>query len=221
MIRGFSKYKNWYATSTFFGSCTSTISTANMLKSFMPVPGCSEILTATYVGKDIIGQLGSLWYIRKNARVSDRFPVKTATRASCVQNLAFYAENFANCLPPLWILPFLGVTNLVKNITFVNVGAVNTACLQRLSTEKIPYGESGPLGERKQVGIGELYSKLTVVNTLASSLGMITGLGILYFLPSERLKAFVILPMFSLASVFCLRKAVKHISEGHTPVSHY
>ena len=104
-----------------------------MLKSVVTTPSYTDILAVTYIGKDIIGQIGSLWYVNRHGKQADLNPKKHVTKNGIMQQLSFYMENFTPLLSPDHTLPFLGMINAMKNVTYINIGAVNTSNLQKLA----------------------------------------------------------------------------------------
>ena len=70
-------YLKWSAINNFTTSISSVISTNSMLHSInIPNPSYESIITLNYVGKDIIGQFGSLLYSWKKGKNSDVEPLK-------------------------------------------------------------------------------------------------------------------------------------------------
>ena len=72
---------------------------------------------------------------------------------------------------------------------------MNANNLQKLATQSVSTSN-----------IGECYSKAASINTLSSTLGMICGIGIIYFIPSYTIRTTVILPVMSVISIYSLRK---------------
>jgi hypothetical protein len=166
-------------------------------------PSYSSIITANYIGKDIIGQLGGLMYAWKTGKTADTQPLKYITKGVCVLQASFYIENLAPLVTnKLFVLPFLGFSSTLKNISFISIGAVNANNLQKLATASPSQNESPSTSN-----IGECYSKAASINTLSSTLGMICGIGIIYFIPSYTVRTTVILPVMSVISIYSLRKS--------------
>jgi hypothetical protein len=155
-------------------------------------PSYQSIMTTNYIGKDIIGQLGGLAYAWKTGKGADSQPLKYITKGALVLQASFFIENAAPLITNnLFVLPFLGLSSTLKNISFISIGAVNAKNLQKLSTSNI----------------GECYSKAASINTISSTLGMIFGIGVIYFIPSYTFRTTVILPVMSIISLYSLRKA--------------
>jgi len=192
------QYLKWTAINSFSTSVSSVISTNSMLSSITSEgPSYSSIITANYIGKDIIGQLGGLMYAWKTGKTADTQPLKYITKGVCVLQASFYIENLAPLVTnKLFVLPFLGFSSTLKNISFISIGAVNANNLQKLATQCASTSN-----------IGECYSKAASINTLSSTLGMICGIGIIYFIPSYTVRTTVILPIMSVISIYSLRKS--------------
>jgi hypothetical protein len=188
------KYIRWVALNSWATSTSAVISTNSMLNSIISTPSYTSVIATTYVGKDIIGQLGGLGYAWQTGKKADQQPVKYITKGALIQQAALFLENssilFSN---KMFILPFLGLSSTLKNVSFISIGAVNANNLQKLSSGNI----------------GEFYSKVASINTLASTLGMITGIGIIHTIPSYTIRTIVIMPILGLVSVYSLRQATK------------
>lgn len=183
---------NSWATST-----SAVIATNSMLNSIMITPSYTSVIATTYVGKDIIGQLGSLFYVWKSGSKADKEPLKHITKGVAIQQSSFYMENASILIQNTdLVLPFLGASSMLKNVSFICTGAVNAGNLQKLSKERI----------------GELYSKVAGVNTLASTLGMISGIVLIHILPSYEFRSAVCLPILSLISLYTSRKATQLVN---------
>jgi hypothetical protein len=180
---------NSWATST-----SSVISTNSMLSSIMVTPSYTSLVTTTYIGKDIIGQLGGLAYAWKTGKNADKEPLKYVTNGVIVQQMAIALENSSMLITDRnFVLPFLGLSSVLKNSSFISIGAVNASNLQKLSKNNI----------------GEFYSRVASINTISSSIGMITGIGIIHFVPSYTIRSLLILPVLSCISIYSIRKATK------------
>lgn len=200
------QYLKWSAINSFSTSVSSVISTNSMLSSITSGPSYSSIMTTHYIGKDIIGQLGGLMYAWKTGKTADSQPLKYITKGVIVLQASFYIENLAPLVTnKLFVLPFLGFSSTLKNISFISIGAVNANNLQKLATTS-PSQTQSP---SQTSNIGECYSKAASINTISSTLGMISGIGIIYFIPSYTFRTTFILPVMSIISIYSLRKATK------------
>ena len=192
-MSGLKKYLVWMAVNSWANSTLSVISTGSMLNSIMCTPSYTSAVVTTYIGKDIFGQLGSLGYAWKTGKQADKNQIKYITNGSLILQLSYYLENASILITaPDLVLPFLGTSSAMKNISFITIGAANASILQKLSHGK---------------QIGEFYSKVTGINTLSSSLGMLTGIGILNFIPSYEIRTYVVMPLLTAVAVYSIRRA--------------
>lgn len=188
------KYIRWMALNSWASSTSAVISTNSMLSSIMTTPSYTSVIATTYVGKDIIGQLGGLGYAWRTGKKADQQPMKYVTKGALIQQIAFFLENSSILITnKIFVLPFLGLSSTLKNVSFISMGAVNANNLQKLSSGQI----------------GEFYSKVASINTLASTVGMVTGIGIIHLIPSYTIRSLVIMPCLGAISVYSLRQATK------------
>jgi hypothetical protein len=160
----------------------------------MSSPSYTSVIATTYVGKDIIGQLGGLGYAWRTGKKADQQPMKYVTKGALIQQGALFLENFSILITnKTFVLPFLGLSSTMKNVSFISMGAVNANNLQKLSSGNI----------------GEFYSKVASINTLSSTLGMITGIGIIHMVPSYTVRTILIMPLLGIVSIYSLRQATK------------
>jgi hypothetical protein len=190
------QYIKWMALNSFTSSVSSVIATNSMLNSIMIKPSYTDVITTTYVGKDIIGQFGGLIYSLYTGKKADKEPEKYIKKGIFIQQSSFYLENFSVLIKSSeLILPFLGFSSMLQNISFISIGAVNANNLLKLSNENI----------------GELYCKIASINTLASTFGMIVGIGIINFVPSYTIRTVCILPILTTINYYSIVRALKII----------
>lgn len=186
------KYIKWMAVNNWTNSTLYVLSANSMLNSIMITPSYTNVIATTYIGKDIIGQIGGLIYAFKNGKKADKEPLKYATKGEVFQQVALILENISPLISNKdFVLPFLGGSSLIKNIAFISCGAVNASNLQRLSPKHI----------------GEFYSQVAGINTLASTIGMLTGIVILHFIPSYTLRSVLVMPTLNMLAIYSIRKA--------------
>jgi len=187
-----SKYITWMAINSWATSVSSVISTNTMLGSIMSTPSYSNIIATNYIGKDIIGQLGGMLYVYKTSKKADKEPKKYVSKGVILQQSAIFLENFSCFIKSNnYILPFLGTCSILKNISFISIGAVNATNMRKIANENI----------------GEFYSQVACINTLSSTLGMLSGICIIHFIPSYNIRTFIILPILSCISYYSLQKS--------------
>lgn len=187
------KYIGWMALNSWATSVSNVVSTSSMLNSIGSESAYSNMVIS-YIGKDIIGQTGALFYAKQTGKKADKEPEKYILKGALFQQTSFFIENFSTFLiGSKFILPFLGVSSFLKNISFISIGAVNINNLKKVAEKET----------------GEFYTKIASINSISSSLGMITGMCIIYFIPSYTVRTVFILPFFGLISIYSLSKATK------------
>jgi hypothetical protein len=174
---------------TFSTSCAAVIGTNNMLSSVLLQPSAETVLAATYIGKDIIGQLGGMVYTWKKAKQIDANPIKIAKLAVFLQHSAIYLDYFSISVssPLVW----LGFSSFLKNVAFIHSGAVNVKNLEKINPTET---------------LAVKYTKISSINTLSSTAGMITGLILVNNFPTT---AIFFGPILSLISYSTFVKATK------------
>lgn len=194
--KNYTKYVWWSCFSNFVSSIECVLSTHSMLS----VVGQSSTelnLSINYIGKDIVGQLGGLWYMSKFSKKADKEPKKFMKNSLYIQQVAILME----CSTPLihmgLFIPIAGVANISQNISATGLGAINAKIIQKLSD-----GDN----------VGEIYAKISVLNTLSCSCGMGVGLIITGCIPDHYYR-FSILPIFVFLRLYSYNKAVESLIE--------
>lgn len=152
------RYGSGLFASTVLSSCQSVLSTEAMLSALTVMQGDQ---TWNYVGKDVLGQLGSLFVMMGLSKTVDRNPHRFIALSHGMQQ-ASMALMLLSPMLPHYFLPLAGVANMCSGISFMGFGAVNAKCIQKLS-----FVENN---------VGELYTKLTIQQTLASTVGLTAGM---------------------------------------------
>jgi hypothetical protein len=150
--------------------------------------------TINYIGKDVIGQLGALAYISKMSEKADKKPGDFLIYSNIVQQTSFILMSTTPLMAPGLFLPIAGVSNLMSNVSFTGYGAMNAKCIQVMADNNV----------------GEIYSKITTVNTMASSLGLTIGITICMFVPEHEYRT-AIIPFIGMARVYTFNKAIEDI----------
>lgn len=195
-----SRYMAWSAINSWSSSINSVISTNSMLSAITTDVSYTATVTTTYVGKDIIGQLGGLLYALKNSSSADNTPVKHAKKGSVLHGAGIFIENSAPLLAnisPMLTLPVLGVANFCKNVSWISIGAVNTKNMQKLDHKNM----------------GKLYTQISACNTVASTIGMFMGICIVHFIPSYTIRSMCVIPPLILLNIYSIKKATKIAQE--------
>jgi hypothetical protein len=188
------KYTNYVGfsfLSNIIISAESVLSTHSMLHAVGANVDTGTIITANYIGKDIVGQVGGLFYIHRMGKSVDKTPLKFLKYSNILQQTAIVAE----CLTPVignYFLLIAGSANIAKNISFTGFGSINAQCSQRLATDN---------------NIGEIYAKSTVINTIGSSIGMLGGLYLIWLIPDHHMRI-LLLPFLAFVRVYSMNKAV-------------
>lgn len=183
-------YLKWTFISNVIVSSESVIATHSML-SVISSDYADSTRTLNYVGKDIIGQIGSLGYMAKMSYKSDSEPRKFLLYSNLIQQSSYLLTTITP-ICPLYFIFIAGGANIASNISFTGFGAINAKCIQRLSEDD---------------NIGEIYSKLTIVNTIGSSMGMILGIGITSLMPEYEYRIMLI-PVLGILRSYTINKAI-------------
>ena len=149
-------------------------------------------LSVNFIGKDLIGQLGALTYMNKMGQKADRDPKKFIKYSMILQQSSVFLESFTPLLPMGVFIPVAGLSNIMMNISFTGFGAMNAKIIPKLAEDN---------------NIGEIYSKLSVINTMGSSLGMGLGLGVAALIPDHSVRLGV-LPILALIRIYSYNKCV-------------
>ena len=181
-------YVGWSFVSTVCVSVQMTMSTHSMLDAV----GSSDDRTGNYIGKDILGQLGGLMYMSKMAEHVDREPSKFILFSGLVQQTSIILMSSTPLFEPHYFLPVAGLSNAMSNVSFTGYGAINAKCVQEMSDNNI----------------GEMYAKITVINTMASSIGMALGVVVCMYIPDHAVRT-SLLPIIGACRIYSYNKAVE------------
>jgi hypothetical protein len=151
------------------------------------------VFSVNYIGKDIVGQMGGLWYMNKMGVKSDKEPRMFIKHSMVLQQVAIVTECITPLIPLSVFIPVAGVANITKNISFTGFGAVNAKIIQCLAKEN---------------NTGEIYAKISTLNTIGSSVGMGLGLFIVACIP-EHENRLCLIPFLAGIRVYSYNKAVE------------
>jgi hypothetical protein len=185
----FAQFSGWLAASTLLSSCQSVLSTEAMLRVLLH--NTAETQIVNFVGRDVLGQLGSLVVMMGLAKHIDRRPQEFLMFSHLLQQTSMACVLLTPMLPSSWFLPVAAVGNVCANVSFIGFGSINAKCIQALSKDNI----------------GELYSKVTMHSTLASTVGLSLGM----LLTKSALSPEVSFAVLGVARVFTYHKAVKKV----------
>lgn len=186
----YNTFVKWSLISNICISAESVLSTHSML-SALNINNNSMNMSYNYVGKDIIGQIGGMIYINKFAKQADQDPKRFIKYSMIIQQTSTLLECATPILPLSLFLPFGSMANIGKNISFAGFGAINAKIIQKLAVDN---------------NIGEIYAKLTVINTFGSTLGMSLGLLIASIFPDHGTRL-IITSLFGIIRYYSYFKA--------------
>ena len=192
--QNYMKYIGWSCISNMVVSIESVLSTHSML-SVIGQTSSELTLSVNYIGKDIIGQLGGLWYINKIGNKADRKPLEFIKNSMILQQTAIILECLTPFLPITIFMPIAGIANISKNISFTGFGAINAKIIQKISQED---------------NIGEVYAKISVLNTMGSTFGMGIGLITVAYIPDHSVRICLI-PILSCIRIYSYNKAINNL----------
>lgn len=188
----YSKYVGWSCFSNFIISIESVLATHSML-SVIGQSSTELNISVNYIGKDIIGQLGGLYYMNKMGQKADIDSKKFINYSMCFQQCSIFMECMTPLLPIYTFIPVAGIANIGKNIAFTGIGAVNAKIINKLAEDN---------------NIGEIYAKITVLNTLGSTIGMGIGLIIAAKLPDHTMRL-CLMPFLTSIRIYSYNKAIE------------
>ena len=184
-------YIGWSCLSNIVVSMENVISTHSVL-SVLGKSSTELTLSVNFIGKDLIGQLGALTYMNKLGNKADKEPKKFIKYSMILQQSSTFLESFTPLLPIEAFIPVAGLSNIMMNISFTGFGAINAKIIPKLAEDN---------------NIGEIYAKLSVINTIGSSLGMGLGLGVVALVPDHSMRI-CILPLLAGIRIYSYKKAV-------------
>ncbi len=188
----YNQFIGWSFVSNVIMSTEIAMSTHSMLHA---IDNGDEIdRTINYVGKDIIGQIGSLAYMANIGKSVDKNPRKFLLYANIIQQFGVLSIS-ATPLFPTYFLPIAGVSNIFSNLACVGYGSINAKCISTLVTDN---------------NLCEIYAKICIVNTIGSSIGMLIGLGITLIFPSHE-ERLCILPILMYLRLYTFYKAIDQL----------
>lgn len=194
--KNYGRYVGWSCLSNMIISAESVLSTHSML-SIIGQASTELTFSVNYIGKDIVGQLGGLYYMNKMGEKADKDPSKFIKHSMILQQSAVIMECATPLLPLEAFIPVAGIANVSKNISFTGFGAVNARIIQKLAEED---------------NIGEIYSKISMLNTIGSSIGMGLGLVIASKIPDHTMRI-GLMPILAGLRIYTYNKAIKGLIE--------
>lgn len=153
-------------------------------------------ISINYIGKDVLGQIGSLLIINKVGKYIDRDPKKFLSICMLIQQTSVFIECSTPLFPLEYFICVAALSNVGKCIAFTGFGGVNVKAINKLAVD----GDN----------TGEIYSKLTMINTVTTSIGMGCGLLLTTYIPDHytRLK---LLPFLGFLRYYSMKMSLKGI----------
>lgn len=192
--RSYRKFVRWNFVTNVAVSAQGVLATHGML-SVVGKASTEAVTSINYIGKDIIGQTAGLYYMSKMGKKADKQPKKFLKKSLVLQQGAILLESCTPLLPLSAFLPVAGIANMATNISFAGFGAVNAMAIQKLDKNNI----------------GELYSRLAMINTIGSTIGMALGLAITTKVPSHTVRLMTVVPLLGVLRIYSVQKSIEHL----------
>ena len=184
------KYIKWSFLSNILVSTETALGSDNMLHAINY--DSENVRTLNYIGKDIIGQIGGTLYMAKISEQADKQPRNFLIYSNVIQQSSYMLMATTSLFDPYYFIPIAGVANIFSNISFTGYGAINAKCIQEMSDNNM----------------GEMYTKITMINTTASSIGLMIGVGICTAIPDDNIRLGM-MPIVGMLRVYSYNKAIK------------
>ncbi len=185
-------YIKWSFTSNVLISMEQAMATHCMLHAINM--DTQSMQTASFIGKDIIGQLGGLVYASKMGNKADEEPKTFLVYSNVIEQTGMLAQ----CITPMipyYFLPIAGTANILSNLSFMGYGAINAKCIQIMAVDN---------------NLGELYTKITMINMIGSSVGLLLGVGVTILIPDHN-DRLVFVPLIGIARIYTFNRAISGI----------
>lgn len=190
----YNKYIFWNFLSNIIVSIENVISTHSIL-STIGQSNQEIVITSNYIMKDLIGQIGGLYFIDKLGTRIDKNPQKFGKYATILQQSAFIAESLTPIFGHNNFIYIAAPANICKNISFTCFGAINAKVIQKLAMDN---------------NIGEIYAKISIMNTMASTIGMGLGLLTISKYPDHNIHM-GLMPILAGLRIYTFNKSIKYI----------
>lgn len=188
-------YMMWSFASTLLVSMEVAMSTHSMLDVIGTCDN-AEYRTMNYIGKDIIGQLGGLFYMAKFSQKADKNPSTFLAYSNIIQQSSFVILSATPMFSPDMFLPLAGMSNVLTNISFTGYGAINAKCIQSIAADSN--------------NTGEIYAKITTINTFGSTIGLFGGVALSALIPDPCTRTMIV-PVIGLFRIYTFNQAVKNL----------
>jgi hypothetical protein len=126
------------------------------------ISNTGSIMTANFLTKDMLGQVGGLVILSHLKKWSpDRIRL-----ASCILiHFGLVCDVIVMWLP-LYVIPLTVTSTIVKNVAYTLISSINISTLHSVTPKE---------------NIGEAYIGYSALSTVASSVGMAVGLGLVHY----------------------------------------
>lgn len=204
-------YVKWSCFSNVVISMENVLGTHSMLN-VLGKSSTELTLSVNFIGKDLIGQLGALTYISKMGKKADSDTKKFIKYSMILQQSSCWLESLTPFLPINVFILVAGFSNIMMNISFTGFGAINAKIISRLAFyEEVKPDQTSDIKEKQKLdNIGEIYSKLSVINTFGSSFGMSLGLAVIAIVPDHSTRL-CILPVLTMLRIYSYNKAIEDL----------
>lgn len=190
----YTKYITYSFLTNFVISAESVLSTHSML-SAIGSSNTSTIMTTNFIGKDIIGNIGGLLFMNKISKIVDNDTKKCLLYVNLFQQFGIILECLTPIVNNVLFIPIAGFANITRNLSYTGYGAMNAKCIEKLAEGN---------------NIGEIYAKVTILNTFGSTLGMLSGLTIIALIP-DHFNRLLLLPFISILRFYLMKKIISGI----------
>lgn len=186
------KYLFYSGLTTYISSIEYVMSTHSLLET-ASLNSNEMNISMNFIGKDIIGQIGSLVIINFVSKYSDKDPMKFLKFSILTEQISIFAESSVPLLYSFLFIPIGALSNVGKSVSMIGIGSLNVKVINAISVDN---------------NVGETYSKIASVNTISSSLGMITGLAITALIPCHHTRLCLI-PFLGVFRFLTLKKGLQ------------
>ncbi len=190
--KNYTKFLLWSSISNTIISIQSTLSTHEML-SIIGKSDNDYSMSMNYMSKEIFGQLGGLLILNTFSSNIDNNIKKYKNRALFLQHIALFIETITPLIPSYFI-PMSSISNICKNICWPYFGSINAKAIQKLSDG---------------TNLSEIYTKISVFNTLGSTIGMTIGLFIISNIQDYGMRL-CLYPILTSIRIYSFNKSLKY-----------
>jgi hypothetical protein len=145
--------------STMFGSVNSVLATDCQLYALNSFKHRHH-RTQLYVYKDVFGQMLGMGVALYRGKIAEGI-VYRGMQCITLQQAALIMEMYLNKRPK-WYMPATCASNVLRNVAWIGLGAINAQCFVDVSKET-------------GCDVPEVYTTVNIANTLASSIGLCIG----------------------------------------------